>query len=267
MTFQELLNRSIEKKKTLLCVGLDPDPSFIPKRFKGEVYPLFSFNQWIIKKTASSVCAYKPNTAFYEAAGAQGIEELRMTCEYIKTRHPDIPIIIDAKRGDIGNTNEGYAHFAFDYLKGDAITLQPYMGKDALTAFFSRKEKGCIILCRTSNPGAKELQDLVFEGNHLYEILAKKAVSEWNTEGNCFLVVGATYPEELSQIRTIVGDMTILVPGIGAQGGDLKKTLEAGLTSDKKGLIIAVSRSIIYADNPQKEAEKMRNEINMYRAL
>jgi orotidine-5'-phosphate decarboxylase len=190
-----------------------------------------------------------------------------MTCDYLKSQHPHIALILDAKRGDIGHTNDGYVRFAFEYLKADAITLHPYMGREAIEPFLKIKEKGSIILCRTSNPGAGEIQDLSFENEFLYEIIARKVATEWNTQGNCMLVVGATYPAELAKIRSIVGEMTMLVPGVGAQGGDLQKTMQAGLTPSKKGIILTVSRSVIYAKDPQKEAEKIKNEINTYRAL
>lgn len=215
----------------------------------------FAFDKKIIDATHDLVCAYKPNSAFYEANGAQGLVELKKTCDYLRKTYPDIVLILDAKRADIGNTNQGYVSFAYDYLGADAITLNPYLGREALQPFLDRKEKGSIILCRTSNPGAGEFQD------ELYKKVAEHVARSWNKNDNCALVVGATYPGELKIVRRIVGDMPILVPGIGAQGGDLTKTLAAGRDSHGTGMIISVSRSIIFADNPRKEAEKLHRRM------
>ena len=265
MTFQEKLDSVVKKNNSLLCVGLDSDIEKLPERFKKEQHSQFSFNKWIIEQTAESVCAFKPNTAFYEARGIAGIADLKLTCDFIRTKYPHIPIILDAKRGDIGNTNRGYIKFAFDYLQTDAITLHPYLGAEAIEPFLQRVDKGCIILCRTSNPGAGELQDPKIGVEPFFFVLAKKNINDWDKNGNCMLVIGATYPEELTEIRKIAGDMTFLIPGIGAQGGDLEKTVQAGLNSMKKGMIINAGRSIIFADNPKMEAEKLRDEINRYR--
>lgn len=254
MTFYQKLDAAVEKNCSLLCVGLDNAK--------------FSFNKSIIDATHDLVCAYKPNTAFFEADGADGIKELKKTCTYLHVQYPDIPIILDAKRGDISGTNESYASFAFDYLEADAITLHPYVGSESLLPFLNRKGKGCIILCRTSNPGAGELQDLMIGDKPLYQVIAEKVVNEWNTNGNCALVVGATFSAELKIVRRIVGDaMPLLVPGIGMQGGDLENSLKNGLNSKKKGLIINSSRSIIFATHPRTAAMKLREEINQYRAL
>jgi len=263
MTFQEKLDAAIEKNNSLLCVGLDSNRERLPERFQKKDYPQFAFNKWIIEETHDAVCAYKPNAAFYEARGADGIKELEMTCHYLRKYYPEIPIILDAKRGDIGSTNSGYLHFAFVYLQTDAITLHPYLGKEALQPFLDKKDKGCIILCRTSNPGAGEFQDI---GNQpLYLQVAKQVSTQWNTNRNCLLVVGATYPYELAEVRKIVGDMTILVPGIGAQGGDIEKTIRAGLNSSGAGIIINAGRSIIFAKDPRSEAEKLKKQISTYR--
>ncbi len=233
------------KNNSLLCVGLD----------QGE----FEFNQKIIDQTHDLVCAYKPNFAFYEALGIRGWENLQKTVSYIQEKHPEIVTIADAKRADIGNTNNGYVKAIFDELKFDAITINPYFGQEAVQPFLDRKDKGIIILCKTSNPGSGEFQDLVWEK------VAKNVASEWNKNKNCLLVVGATYPEELKKVREIVGEMTLLVPGIGAQGGDVEKTVKAGLNSAKAGMIINSSRGIIFAENPGLEAQKLRDEINKYR--
>jgi len=252
MTFYQKLDAIVTKNNSLVCVGLDSDAG----KISGSQ---FDFNKSIVDATHDFVCAFKPNSAFYEARGTSGIEELKKTCDYIHQKYPDIVLILDAKRADIGSSNNGYVTYAFDYLGADAITLHPYLGKDALQPFLERKEKGSIILCRTSNPGAGEFQD------NLYKTVAEHVAKEWNTNNNCALVVGATYPSELQIVRRIVGDMPILVPGIGAQGGDIEKTLKAGLSSQKSGLIISASRSVIFAKDPKEEAKKLRDEINKYR--
>lgn len=275
MTFQEKLDRIVKKNKSLLCVGLDSDINKIPLHIKEKEHPQSTFNKMIIDATHDLVCAYKPNSAFYEARGKAGIEALKMTCDYLKNNYPEIAIILDAKRADIGSTNNSYVKYAFDYLGADAITLHPYLGREALQPFLDLKDKGCIILCKTSNPGSGEFQDLLTSSiqscndrdnlvKPLYKIVAENVVNKWNTNKNCLLVVGATYPNELKQVRKIVGDMTLLVPGVGAQGGDLEATLKAGLNSKKEGLIINSSRGIIFAENPRQEAEKLRNEINKF---
>ena len=262
----------IQKNNSLVCVGLDSEFSKIPAHLQNEQYPQFSFNKAIIEATHDLVCAYKPNTAFYEAQGEKGILELKMTCNYLKENYPEIVIILDAKRADIGNTNNGYVKFAFDYLQTDAVTLHPYLGQEALKPFLDIPEKGAIILCRTSNSGSSEFQNLQVGDKKIFEIVAEKVINEWNKNNNCLLVLGATYPEELKSIRTLDDNMFFLVPGIGAQGGDLEKTLEAGLNSQKSGLIINSSRGIIFADNSEdfapkarEEALKMKVEINKYR--
>lgn len=280
--FNKTLTNAFNNNDSLLCIGLDPVVDRIPKHLHHKDYSIFAFNKEIIEATHDVVMGYKPNSAFYEAEGAGGVEELYKTCRYIKKHYPELLLILDAKRGDIGSTNQGYIQFAFDYLGADAITLHPYLGKEAVKPFLDRKDKGCIFLCRTSNPGAGEFQDLVFyqperseesrklkkldhsvspqDDSTLYKTVARNVAENWNSNDNCMLVVGATYPEELSEVRKVVGDMPILVPGIGAQGGDLEKTLKAGLTHDKSGLIITVSRSIIYAGEGEDFAEKARSE-------
>jgi orotidine-5'-phosphate decarboxylase len=272
MNFIEKLENCSKKNNSLVCVGLDSDISKLPDVILKEKHQQFSFNKAIIDATHDLVCAYKPNIAFYESRGLPGIEAIKLTCDYLRQTYPEIPLILDAKRADIGNTNEGYAKFAFDYLGVDAITLHPYLGKEALKPFLDRNDKGCIILCKTSNPGAGEFQDL--EANHkpLYQIVAENVVHDWNYNQNCLLVVGATYPDELKQVRKIVGEMMLLVPGIGAQGADLEKTLKAGLTQQKSGLIINSSRVIIFASNgidfakvAQNETIKLKNAINNFR--
>lgn len=253
------------KANSLVCVGLDTDFSRLPDRFKTQKHPQFSFNKWIIDETHAHVAAYKPNIAFYEARGDQGLQELKQTMDYLRADYPDIFTICDAKRADIGNTNTGYVMAVFDWLGFDAITLHPYLGSEALAPFLAREEKACIILCRTSNPAAGELQDLLVDGKPLWSVVAKKVCREWNAHNNCMLVVGATYPDELRQIRELAGDMTFLVPGIGAQGGDVEATVKAGLNSKGLGMIVNSSRGIIFSDNPRIAVGKLREEINRWR--
>ncbi len=289
MTIQEKLDAIIRKTNSLLCVGLDTDVEKLPAHLKGTKNAIFEFNKAIIDATHDLVCAYKPNTAFYEAEGAEGIEQLKMTFDYLASTYSEIVTIVDAKRADIGNTNNGYVTFAFDYLNADSITLHPYLGKEALQPFLDRKDKAAIILCKTSNPGSGEFQDLKFDtGDHHYDLredenspvysnslhlaVAKHVAESWNSNNNCMLVVGATYPEELKKVRIVVGDMTLLVPGVGAQGGDVEKTVQAGLNSQKTGIIVNSSRGIIFAssgkdfaEKAREEAMKLRDEINKYR--
>ena len=266
MNFIELLNRAIDKNNSLVCVGLDPVLEKLPEEFKTKEKPFFEFNKYVIDATHDLVCAYKPNSAFYEALGDDGVRQLKDICDYINQKYPEIPIIFDAKRGDIGSTNNGYVEFAFEYLQADAITLHPYMGQKSLQPFLDQADKGCVILCQTSNEGADEFQSLETGGDKLYKTVAKAVAEKWNKNGNCLLVTGATYPEELKEIREIIGDeMIFLVPGIGAQGGDLEATLKAGLNKQGKGLIINSSRAIIYSENPRQETENLRNQINKSR--
>jgi len=260
MTFQQKLDAIIEKNNSLVCVGLDSDIDKLPQHLKDVENPQYTFNRAIIEHTYDLVCAYKPNSAFYEARGDRGVAELKMTCDYVHETHPEIPIILDAKRGDIGSTNEGYVKFAFYYLQVDAITLHPYLGVEALQPFLARTEKGCMILCHTSNPGAGELQNLLIDGEPLYKVVTKKVATEWNTNGNCMVVAGATFPEELAEIRKIAGDIIIFSPGVGVQAGALEKTVKGGINSQKKGLIINSSRGIIFASNSEDFAQKAREE-------
>lgn len=273
MTFKQKLRNIVKKNNSLLCVGLDSDIKKIPGHIKKGEHPQSTFNKAIIDATVDLVCSFKPNTAFYEARGKSGIEALKMTCDYIREKYPEIPIILDAKRADIGSTNEGYTKFAFDYLGVDAITLHPYLGKEALKPFLDRQDKRIFILCRTSNPGAGEFQDLLVSGKPLYQTIAEHVVKVWNYNENCGLVVGATYPTELEIVRRIAGDgFPLLIPGIGAQGGDIEKTVKAGVDANGLSAIINSSRSIIFtsdrddfAQKARQEAEKLKNLINKYR--
>jgi orotidine 5'-phosphate decarboxylase subfamily 2 len=258
--FTKKLDSAIAKNNSLLCVGLDPDPS---KLKKGET--LFGFNKRIIDQTADFVCSYKPNIAFYEAAGFQGLEDLKKTINYLKKSYTKIPIILDAKRADMDNTAQAYARSAFDFYGADAVTVNPYFGLDSLEPFLKRRENGVIVLCRTSNPSASDFQELLVNGLPLYIKVAQKVV-QWNKKyKNLMLVVGATNPLQMKRIRRVAMNMTFLVPGIGAQGGDLESIMKNGLTKDGKGLIISASRSIIYDQDPGTAAQNLKNEINKYR--
>jgi len=257
----EKYNTRAQTIDSLLCVGLDADFDKLPERFRQMKNPQFEFNIWIIEQTHEYAAAFKSNIAFYEARGSQGIQELKQTMEYLQEKHPEIYTICDCKRADIGNTNNGYVTSLFDWFGFDAITINPYLGREAVQPFLDRKNKGCIILCRTSNPGAGELQDLVVNKKPIWQIIAEKVRDEWNGNNNCLLVVGATIPAEMEKIRALVGDMTFLVPGVGAQGGSVQDVLRAGRNSQGLGVIINSSRGIIFADSPQKEAQKLRDEI------
>lgn len=265
MSIVNKYNARVDKVDSLVCIGLDTEYASLPEFLSQVEYPQFEFNRQLIEQTASFTAAYKPNLAFYEARGERGWRELRMTMEYLRQEYPDIFTIGDAKRGDIGSTSEAYAHALFDTLGFDAVTLNPYLGRDALEPFLKRADKGCIILCRTSNPGAGDLQDLRIDDKPLWMVVAEKVCQEWNTHENCMLVVGATYPDEMRQIRALVGDMTLLVPGIGAQGGGIRQTVLAGRNQHGKGMIINASRAIIFADNPTAAARELRDTINVYR--
>jgi orotidine-5'-phosphate decarboxylase len=264
-TAMEKFERRAEAAGSLLCVGLDPELDRIPARFKGEERPLFAFNRWIIEQTHPYVAAYKPNMAFYEFQGSQGIAELELTMKYLRGEHPEIPTICDAKRGDIGNSNRGYAASIFDAMGFDAVTLHPYLGKEALAPFLERRDKVSIVLCRTSNPGAGEFQDLQSDGRPLWETVALHVSAEWNVEGNCMLVVGATYPEEMRRIRAIAPAIRFLVPGVGAQGGDVAAVVSAGLDARGKGLLISSSRAILFSEDPAAAARDLRDQINTAR--
>jgi orotidine-5'-phosphate decarboxylase len=270
----EMLKARWEQGKSV-CVGLDSELGKIPAEVK---YPskldrIRAFNRAIIEHTSDLVCAYKVNLAFYVAQGIEGILALYHTVSEANAIAPEVPIILDAKYADIGNTNVGYVEQAFGYLHADAVTLNPYFGKEALEPFLAQKDKGCIIVCRSSNVGAGEFQNLLVGGVPLYRVVALNVACAWNENGNCAVVVGATYPDELRAVRKIVGDMPILVPGIGAQGGDLEATVAAGKDSRGQGMIIAASRSIIFAGGGQNFAEAARREtqrlhdaINRYRS-
>lgn len=254
--FKELIEAQWAQKK-FLSVGLDSDLEKLPDhlRQRGVYDAVMTFNRAIIDATKTIAGSYKLNSAFYEAHGDEGWGALRASVTYIQEQAPEVPVIVDAKRADIGNTNNGYVDAIFENLRADAITVHPYLGKEALAPFLARADKGIIVLCRTSNPGAKEFQDLDVGGEPLYLRIARQVSSEWNANGNCALVVGATYPEEMARVRAVANEMPILIPGIGAQGGDLEKTVAAGKDSRGAGMMIAASRSIIFASSGSDFAE------------
>ena len=267
MNFISRLKQAWAAQHSLLCVGLDPDPARLPKHLAEAEHPIFEFGRAIVDATADLVCAYKPQIAYYAAARAE--DQLEMTIAHIRRHHPSIPVILDAKRGDVGSTAEMYAREAFLRYQADAVTVNPYLGFDSLKPFLDYTDKGVIILCRTSNPGARDVQDIESGGRKLYQLIAEKAARDWNANANVLLVVGATYPEELGEIRAIVGDMPILVPGVGAQGGDVAAVLANGATADGMGLVISSSRAVLYAGSGSDYAQaaraaalKLRDEIN-----
>lgn len=263
MGFFSRLETRANKIDSLLCVGLDPHPQEL-ERSLGENMGdrLLHFCQRIIDSTSDVAVAYKPNIAFFEAHGAVGISVLKNVIAYVPE---DIPVILDAKRGDIASTAVAYAQAVFKALNADALTMNPFLGYDALEPFLSDYERGVFVLCKTSNPSAYQLQDLTLKnGKHVYEIVAKLA-NDWNRKGNVGVVVGATQADSLANVRNIVSDMWILAPGVGAQGAILKTALQAGLRDDGLGLLIPVSRGISQADNPGKAAEDLRIRINRER--
>jgi orotidine-5'-phosphate decarboxylase len=269
--FIEQLERAWDVNGSLVCVGLDPEIERFPPQVVDQPSPIFQFNKAIIDATADLVCAYKPQFAHYAAYEAE--DQLERTIDYIQSTYPGIPVILDSKRGDVGNTAERYAIEAFERYHADAVTVNPYLGGDSMEPFLKYEEKGVIILCRTSNPGAGDLQDQEVGGRRLFHIVADLTARRWNSRGNCALVVGATYPRELAEVREIVGNMPFLVPGIGAQGGDVAQAVKSGQTATGAGLVISSSRSILYASSGEdfvsaaREATlKLRDQINASRA-
>ncbi len=250
MTFIEKLSAAWAKNNSLLCVGLDPDVSRFPAEIAQQPDAIFAFCKAMIDATADLACSFKPQIAYFAALRAE--DQLEAICRYIKTTYPAIPIILDAKRGDIGATAEQYAREAFERYDADAVTVNPYMGFDSVAPYMEWKDRGAIVLCRTSNAGGSDLQFLDVGGKPLYQHVAQLVADKWNTNGQCALVVGATFPAELAQVRQIIGDMPLLVPGIGAQGGDIAATVAAGKTAGGTGMMINSSRAILYA-KPQSE--------------
>ncbi|MCS7286448.1 MAG: orotidine-5'-phosphate decarboxylase [Anaerolineae bacterium] len=259
MDFWEKLQAATRKNNSFLCVGLDPRPGHVPKVFWKEEDPLFAFSLKIIEYTADLVCAYKPNFAFYQALGPEGFNVLR---RIIKAIPSEIPVILDAKWGDIGSTAEAYAAVAFDFLGADAVTVNPYLGADSLEPFLVYKDKGLFVLCHTSNPGATDFQTRLVEGKPLY-----LRVAEWaaRLSSRIGLVVGATYPEAVRAVREVAPEAWLLLPGVGAQGGDLEEALAAGLAEPEGRVVVNVSRDVIYAENPRQAAAEYRERINRTR--
>ncbi|MDR2636718.1 MAG: orotidine-5'-phosphate decarboxylase [Zoogloeaceae bacterium] len=250
--FAESLAAAWRKNDSLLCVGLDPDPARFPACLREDPDALFTFCAAIVDATADLVCAFKPQIAHFAAQRAE--TALERLIGHIHERHPGIPVILDAKRGDIGATARQYAVEAFERYRADAVTVNPYMGRDSLEPYLAYPEKGVILLCRTSNPGGSDLQFLpVGGGERLFERVARLAAQEWNAQGQIALVVGATFPEEIARVRELVGDMPLLVPGIGAQGGDIAATVQAGKTARGTGLVLNSSRAILYAGDGETE--------------
>ncbi|MBB3227505.1 orotidine-5'-phosphate decarboxylase [Luteibacter sp. Sphag1AF] len=264
------LKDASRRNHSLVCVGLDPEPGRLPASLAGDSDAIFTFCRDIVDATADLVCAFKPQIAHFAAQRAE--DALERLIGHIHDRHPGVPVILDAKRGDIGSTAKHYASEAFDRYAADAVTLNPYLGHDSVAPFLERADKGVILLCRTSNPGGKDFQALDCGGQPLYLRVAETIAREWNSNGNCALVTGATWPEELGKVRAVVGDMPLLVPGIGAQGGDLEAVMRHGKTQTGEGLMISSSRAILYASSDEdfaaaarQAADKLRVSINGYR--
>jgi orotidine-5'-phosphate decarboxylase len=254
--FSDKLRAAWDSTDSMLCVGLDPDPTRIPPHLGIGLESVQRFCIDIVDAVADVVCAIKPQIAYFSAIGAESV--LEVVCEHIRLRHPHVVLILDAKRGDIGDTATLYAREAFERYGADAVTVNPYLGTDSLAPFLATPGKGTIVLCRTSNTGSGEFQSREIDGRPLYEHVATAATTTWRRMGDCALVVGATYPDELARVRDIVGDMPILVPGVGAQGGDIDAVVRAGRTSDGRGLIINSSRAVLYADNGREFARAAR---------
>ena len=271
MHFMSALKGAWQSHNSLLCVGLDPDLRRLPAHLAGRPDAILQFCTAIVDATADLVCCFKPQIAYFAAHRAE--DQLEALIAHIHLRHPGIPVILDAKRGDIGSTADQYAIEAFERFRADAVTVNPYMGRDSVEPYLAHPGKGVILLCRTSNPGGSDLQFLeVGGGQRLFEHLARLVATEWNASGNCALVVGATFPDEIARVRSLVGDMPLLVPGIGAQGGDIRATVRAGCSADGTGLMINSSRAILYAGSGEDFAEVARtvalvtrDEINHHR--
>jgi orotidine-5'-phosphate decarboxylase len=284
--FMELLRAKWAEGK-FVCVGLDTDIYKVPAWFH-EIEDLdeehwqvmaamvYQYNKRIIEATKDQVCAYKPNTAFYEALGHEGLKALANTCHHIHLVAPDVPIIVDAKRGDIGNTNQGYVRFLFDYLEADATTIHPYLGVEAMKPFLEQKDKGIFVLCRTSNSGSGELQDVRVDVENdaetLSRFLAERLKSLWGNNGNLGAVVGGTFSSEIGELRRHLGGMPLLIPGIGAQGATAEDVVPMAVNSQGEGFIINSSRGIIFASDGEdfaeaaaRETKKLTDEINEYR--
>jgi orotidine-5'-phosphate decarboxylase len=270
--FSEQLAGAWAKNNSLLCVGLDPDPAKLPAHLHGKPDAIYRFCAEIADATADLACAFKPQIAYFAARRAE--DQLEALIAHIHDKHPAVPVILDAKRGDIGSTAEQYAIEAFERYKADAVTVNPYMGRDSIEPWLAYTDKGVILLCRTSNPGGSDLQfqKVGAGGTAIFELVAQMVAREWNTTGQCALVVGATFPGEIARVREIVGDLPLLVPGIGAQGGDIEATVKAGRTATGVGLMINSSRAILYAGKGEgyataarQVALETRDAINQWR--
>jgi len=267
--FIDQLSAAWQTQNSQLCIGLDPDMARFPSHLQGKPDAILTFCKAIIDATADLACAFKPQIAYFAALRAE--DQLEEICQYLRQHYPHIPIVLDAKRGDIGATAEQYAREAFERYRADAVTVNPYMGFDSVQPYLERQDKGVIVLCRTSNAGGSDLQFLDVGGKPLYQHVATLVADQWNTSGQCALVVGATFPHELAQVRALVGDMPLLIPGIGAQGGDIKATVQAGRSATGSGMMINSSRAILYAGADQDFAQaarqvalETRDAINQY---
>ena len=270
MNFMQALRDRWDGANTLVCVGLDPEPAKFPAHLRDTPDAVFEFTRAIIDATAPMACCFKPQIAHFAALGAE--TALQRCIAHVHAHHPGVPVILDAKRGDIGSTAERYAIEAFDRFAADAVTLNPYLGRDSVQPFLDRADKGVVLLCRTSNKGAEDFQDLDCGGIPLYQRIAEKVARDWNGNGNCLLVVGATWPKELAAVRALVGELPFLVPGVGAQGGDVEAVVSNGKDANGRGLVISSSRAILYAgdgldfaDAARAAAQELRDTINRFR--
>jgi len=256
MHFMQSLQQAWVRHDSLVCVGLDPEPAKFPAHLRDAPDAVFAFCAAIVDATADLACAFKPQIAHFAALRAE--DTLERLIAHIHAKHPGVPVILDAKRGDIGSTAQHYSTEAFERYRADAVTLNPYLGRDSIQPFLDHADKGVILLCRTSNPGGADFQALDCGGQPLYLRVAETIAHDWNANGNCALVTGATWPEELGRVRAMVGNMPLLVPGIGAQGGDVEAVLRHGRTADGTGLLINSSRAILYAGKDERFAEAAR---------
>ena len=259
-TFTQQLQSAWASQGSMLCVGFDPDPKRLPPALQGKPEGIFEFCREIADATVDLVCSFKPQFAYFASQRAEA--QLEKLIKHLKDHYPHIPVILDSKRGDIGSTADHYALEAFERYGADAITVNPYMGFDTIEPYLKHPGKGVIVLCRTSNPGGSDLQFLNVgpKGEPLYLHIAQLAAQQWNSSGQIGLVVGATFPEEIAKVRAIVGDMPLLIPGIGAQGGDIEATVKAGAIAGAPGtgMIINSSRAILYASSGNDFAEAAR---------
>ncbi|SKA20049.1 orotidine-5'-phosphate decarboxylase [Novilysobacter spongiicola] len=275
MEFMQALRLRWSEADSLVCVGLDPEPARFPVALADHPDAVFEFCRAIIDATAPFVCSFKPQIAHFAALGEE--DALARLIAHVHDAHPGVPVILDSKRSDIGSTARHYATEAFDRYGADAVTANPYLGRDSVQPFLDRADRGVVILCRTSNPGASDLQDLTVQsgggpGRPLYQQVAETIAQDWNGNGNCALVVGATWPVQLREVRAIVGDMPFLVPGVGAQGGDVEAVVRNARTADGTGLVVSSSRAVLYASNGSDFAQaaadaarELRDRINRFR--